>query len=242
MPVAGGIGVALLVGALIAFMAGGEGTPGQEATTPAASASSATATPPSNPSAEAVPAGVTALGQPYVLGNPDAQATLSLWEDMECPACAAFEFEAYNVLTAALNADLIKVEYFIAPTDRAGSVLSALAVGCAADQSRFKDMQMALFTNQFPDNDQGFSPEDIVDIAGLVEVPDLVEFEQCLTSERYAGYAASLIEVGKAQGISSTPEIYLDGRKLPIEELGWEGFVAALGLDPEDYPYEDAAG
>jgi len=239
-----GIGVAALgagllgAGGLILASGFGSTSPPDSPYRPG-TASSTEANPSASPTSTiALPAGVETEGGPYVLGRSGAPTTVTIWEDLECPACAAFEFDAYEALSDALAAGLIQIQYFVAPTDRAGSVLSALAVGCAADQERFKDMQMILYTNQFPDSDKGFNADDIKEMARLVEIPNENEFAECLASEQYLDYVGSVIDRGVEQGISSTPEIYVNGSRILLPDLGWEGFISALGLDPQDYPYD----
>lgn len=184
------------------------------------------------------PKGTSGQGEPYRFGPKSASRTLTIWEDMECPACAAFEYDAYAALTDALSLGELQIEYFIAPTDREGSVASALALGCAADQDRFKEFHSALFANQRPEEEQGFSIDELYELATVTGVKDMEAFATCLETERYAGYVQSIVDRGVEIGLAGTPTLVLDGEVVDLPSVGWEGFIKSLGLDPNDYPYE----
>jgi len=232
------LGMASVIGVVIGATVV-SGQVGEADSRPSASLTSQESGQISTPRNGAHPLGTEGLGQPYVLGREDAKKVLTIWEDMECPACASFEFDSYDILSDALQNGLIAVEYFIAPTPREGSVLSAVALACAANQNNFKDMHMALYVNQFPEEDKGFTPEIIVQIAELTGTNDMEEFRECLVSGQFEDYVASIVDRGVKEGIQSTPFILLDGEELPFAELGWDGFVRSIGLDPADYPYEN---
>lgn len=184
------------------------------------------------------PTGAAGLGEPYRFGPESASRTLAIWEDMECPACAAFEYDAYVALTDALGLGELQIEYFIAPTDREGSVTSALALGCAADQDRFKDFHSALFANQRPDAEEGFTISELYELATVAGVKDVDAFSVCLESARYAEYVQSIVDKGVEIGLAGTPTLILDGNVVDLPSVGWDGFIESLGLDPKDYPYE----
>lgn len=97
---------------------------------------------------------------------------------------------------------------------------------------------MALYVNQFPEEDKGFTPEMIVQIAELIGLDDMDMFRECLVSGKFEDYVASIIDRGVKEQIQSTPFILLDGEELPFADLGWEGFIKSLGLNPANYPYD----
>lgn len=218
--------------------------PGQDSAPSPSSSVTQSISPSPSPTAEqpASPLGTSGLGTPYVFGYSDAPTIVSIWEDTECPSCAAFEFDTYDVLSAAIAEGNVQVHYYVAPTDKTGSMLSTLGLACAADQEKFKDMQLLLYTNQRPAEDVGFTPEQVTELAEAAGVPNMEEFAECFESERYEDYALSIVELGVEAGLQQTPTVFINDEIVTTSAMAWEDFVKRLGLDVADFPYPQDEG
>lgn len=167
---------------------------------------------------QAVPAGVVDdFG--VVVGDPSAPRTITIYEDFQCPICAAFEAEVGDELNAAVEAGKVKVDYRMVSflDDMSGNDYSSRAMNAAAavlDTSGievFKAFHDELFANQPAEQTDG--PDDDALIAEAVEagaeedavrgpIEDKV-FEQWITN------ATDQMSV---DGVNGTPTVFIDGK------------------------------
>ena len=95
-----------------------------------------------------VPAAVSEAEGYGIVLNPSATPKIDVYIDYQCPACRAFEIINGGYLNEVIAQNKAKVVYhpmtFIGPE----SILAANAAACAADESKFVDMNLALFQNQ----------------------------------------------------------------------------------------------
>src|ERR1700685_2619407 len=97
----------------------------------------------------ATPSGHTPEGG-VLLGKPDASRNMVLFEDPQCPYCRQFEELSGPLVTAALDAGGLSVEYrmrcFLGPE----SVRADNALALAAEAGSFDKLRQALFAAQPP--------------------------------------------------------------------------------------------
>jgi protein-disulfide isomerase len=99
------------------------------------------------------------------------------------------------------------------------AVRAAEAAACAADQGAYWRFHDTLFLNQSGPN--SFSDARLKQMAETLEL-DTTAFNQCLDSgEKRAGVEASIAEA-QAQGVDSTPTIFING----TEVAEWHDFNA----------------
>lgn len=159
--------------------------------------------------------GLVPYGAPY--GDaPESAPLLSLWEDFQCPACGSLE-ELNGEGIQSLAADG-KVRLVYRPTaflDRnLGGTSSAQAIaawGCAIDQGKLIEYHNTIFANQ-PAEGEGYTEQQLVSFAeqsGITGVP-LEQFNDCLTSGRYLGWAVNSTQQFYDDDIQGTPAGFLD--------------------------------
>ena len=115
------------------------------------------------------PSGHTPEGG-VLVGHANARHEMILYEDPQCPFCRQFEELNGPVLTAAVSAGSLAVEYRMRCFLGEESVRADNALALAAEAGRFDQLRQALFSAQPPEGSGGFTIEDLLRIgadAGL---------------------------------------------------------------------------
>lgn len=161
------------------------------------------------------------LAVPVEEGDPDAPATILVFEDYLCTHCSAFSLQVKPRLEEEYvqtgKARLVFYDYPLNP--QLGSFLAARAARCAEDQGRFWDYHNRLMRNQRTwGMEQNKIPilEDYAEDLGL----DRGEFSQCLNSGRHAEEVSANLELARALQLPGTPSILVGtaggmSRRLP---------------------------
>ena len=154
-------------------------------------------------------------GKPIVLGRADAPVKLALYEDFHCPHCAEFE-EAYgSVLTAARESGKAEIELYPMSFIDAGSESAANAMACAAEAGFGSSYYEGLFANAT----LRWNDDQLIALANQVAPGDTERFDSCVRNRAHAGWAASIDATADANGVSSTPTLFLDGARLDLANL-----------------------
>jgi predicted DsbA family dithiol-disulfide isomerase len=158
------------------------------------------------------PSGHTAEGG-VLVGRTDASTGMVLFEDPQCPFCRQFEEVIGPVITAALDAGELAVEYrmrcFLGPE----SVRADNALALAAEAGRFDELRHALFAAQPPEGTGGFSDEDLLTLGAYIGLTGS-EFVSGVRSARYAQWVLEREDVYKSQDPQGTPAAWLDGHPM----------------------------
>jgi len=141
-----------------------------------------------------------------------------LFEDPQCPYCRQFEEINGPVITAALDAGALAVEYrmrcFLGPE----SVRADNALVLAAEAGRFNELRQALFAAQPPEGAGGFTIEDLLHLgaeAGLIGS----DFVSGVREARYEKWVLRREAVYQAEDPQGTPAAWLNGRPLDSSAL-----------------------
>ena len=149
-----------------------------------------------------------------LIGDPDAERKLLLFEDPQCPYCRQFEELNADLLTTAVNAAWLSVEYrmrcFLGPE----SVRADNALALAAEAGRFDELRRSLFAAQPREGTGGFTTEDLLRLgadSGLTD-PDFVSG---VSTARFAPWVIRQEAIYQAQDPGGTPAAWINGQ--PIE-------------------------
>lgn len=194
----------------------------------------------------AIPSGVLPTdddlryGVPYGTATPDAPV-LQVWEDFQCPACAAVE--AANGDGIATLAEEGKIQLVWRPAtflDRVNlggdpavansSTRATAAWGCAIDAGKVREYHDALYANHPDPEGTGYTDDQLIAIAGEAGITgaDLDTFTQCLADGTYQGWAANSGATFSEEGIAGTPYALLNGVEVPTEVLADPAALAKL--------------
>lgn len=141
------------------------------------------------------------------LGSPEAEVSIVVFSDFQCPACRGFAALVPRV--REVFGDAISVVYRHYPLERAHPFArtAAIAAECAADQRAFAEYHDALFAGQ---DAIGRVPWTAYAISA--GVPDTALFSRCVRAEETAARVARDIVAGDALGVSGTPTVLVNDR------------------------------
>ncbi|CAL9591716.1 thioredoxin domain-containing protein [Streptomyces sp. Tu 3180] len=167
------------------------------------------------------PSGATGEGGTVIpVGEEDAKATLTVWEDFRCPACKAFE-QAYGPTVQELaEAGRLKVEYHLVTLidggmGGTGSRNAANAAACAQDAGKFDAYHKVLFDNQPMESDDAFADNDrLIELAGKVDGLDTPAFRSCVEDGKHNSWVAKSHDAFQKGGFTGTPTVLFDGENI----------------------------
>ncbi len=161
------------------------------------------------------------------LGNEKAKVALVLYEDFQCPFCAAIsglapDTDAVKYLKqidpnwipfmTGINEYVKNGDVLFAYRDWAflgpESVKSAEAARCAGDQGKFWEYHDYLYTHQNGENKGGFSDSNLKSFAKGLEL-NTSTFDQCLDSGKYTQAVADSKTQGTEAGVTGTPKGFI---------------------------------
>jgi protein-disulfide isomerase len=156
-----------------------------------------------------------AEGKPIVLGNAEAPVKLSLYEDFHCPHCAEFEEEYGPVISEAQDSGKVTLEVYPMSFIDAGSAAAANAMACAAEAGFGSQYHRGLFANPTLQ----WNDDQLIALAKQITAVPGEAFETCVTSRGHESWVNSINAAADANGISSTPTMFLDGTRLDLASL-----------------------
>ncbi|MGO8862224.1 MAG: DsbA family protein [Acidimicrobiales bacterium] len=163
------------------------------------------------------PSGHTPEGG-VLVGNAGASTRMVLFEDPQCPYCRQFEELNGAVITAALDAGELAVEYrmrcFLGPE----SVRADNALALATEAGRFDQLRQVLFAAQPPEGSGGFTTEDLLRLGAEVGLtrPDFVSG---VRDARYEQWVLRREALYQAQDPQGTPAAWLNGSAIDSRVL-----------------------
>ena len=147
-------------------------------------------------------------------GPEDAPVVIEEYADFQCPFCGQFASGPEKQLEEAYaGTGQVRFEYnnfaFIGNESRQ----AAEAAKCAGEQGQFWQYHDTLFLNQNGENQGAFRNDALVAFADALGL-DVSAFEDCLSSNRFANDVQAETNAGRAQGVQSTPTLFVNGEKV----------------------------
>ena len=143
-------------------------------------------------------------------GDPNAPITITEYSDFQCPYCRIF-FENTEALllekyvaTGTVYFVYKSVGEFIGPESKA----AAEAAYCAGDQGKFWEMHDILFANQTGENVGAYTDRRLEVFADEIGL-DRAEYDDCVSSGKYAELADQDAADATAAGIQATPSFVI---------------------------------
>ena len=163
-------------------------------------------------------------GTKVIIGKADAENTLKLYEDPRCPVCAQFEQSVGETIHKDLKDGKYKVEYigatFLDGTDGEGSknALSALGAALNVSTDAFLEYKTALYSPKYhpQETDDKFKDDAyLIKVANTVDaLKDNKKFQKDVEDGTFDRWALELAERFDKDGVSGTPTLVLNGKKL----------------------------
>lgn len=141
------------------------------------------------------------------MGSDTAKVKMVVFSDFECGFCKTFAVETLPKLKADfVDKGLLRIEFRDLPLDMHKNAPAAAEAGaCANEQGRFWELHDLFFHNQ-----QHLSDAYINAAAQKLSL-DEQRFTQCLESHRHKAGIDKDMEDARAQGITGTPTIIING-------------------------------
>ncbi len=141
-----------------------------------------------------------------------------LFEDPQCPYCRQFEEVNGPLISAAVGARELAVEYrmrcFLGPE----SVRADNALALAAEAGRFDELRRALFGAQPPEGTGGFTSQDLVRLGAHVGLTDS-DFASGVREARYETWVLRQERRYQSEDPQGTPAAWLDGSPIDSSVL-----------------------
>ena len=181
-----------------------------------------------------LPTGVQSSDYGVAYGTPKPGApTLDVYEDFQCPACAAFEpTNGYRLVDLAKQGKVKLVWHPAAFLDVAratdnqaagnpnSSKRATAAWGCAIDAGVAAEFHKTVFANQPKTEGQGFSDITLLSLGSQVVPRSKVSaFVDCVNSGKYLQWAAASAAQFDKNGITQTPTLFINGKEQKSEVL-----------------------
>lgn len=161
---------------------------------------------------------------PVAVGKRSAPATLAIYEDFRCPACAQFERTFRDTIQELTEEGTLRTDYHlvtIIDTNMRGegSARAANAAACARDEGRFSDYHDVLFDNQPPETEDAFADTDhLIELAGEVEGLDNPDFRSCVEGGDHDRWVDRSNAAFLDSGFQATPTVLLNGEDVYGEQ------------------------
>jgi hypothetical protein len=173
------------------------------------------------------PSGHTSDGG-VLVGNAEATKNMVLFEDPQCPYCRRFEELHGPLITRAVEAGGVAIEYrmrcFLGPE----SVRADNALALAAEVGRFDELRRELFATQPPEGTGGFATEDLLHVGAQVGLTGH-DFVTGVREARYEQWVLEREARYQAEDPQGTPAAWLNGYPMdPHVLFDRRAFEAAL--------------
>ncbi|WP_338059659.1 DsbA family protein [Streptomyces nanshensis] len=158
--------------------------------------------------------------KPIAVGKRDAPATLTVYEDFRCPACAQFERQFSGTIRGLEKRGKLRAEYHLVTIiddnlGGRGSHRAANAAACARDEGKFRQYHDVLYRNQPPERSDAFSSAKLLTkLAGKVDGLYGARFRGCVEGATHEAWVKKTAAQFKKSGHQSTPTVLLDGEDI----------------------------
>jgi protein-disulfide isomerase len=153
------------------------------------------------------------------LGDPNAPATIDVFEDFQCPACQRFtentEPLVIQNLVATGKARYVFHNYPFLDDQSVNkeSDQTANAAMCANEQDKFWEMHSILYANQGAENMGSFSNRRLQAMAESIGL-DMEAFNSCFDANKFEAEIQADLELAEQMGVSGTPTVFVNGRRV----------------------------
>lgn len=151
------------------------------------------------------------------IGKADAPVVIYEFADFQCGGCSQFaSFVTPLIKERLVEPGLVRYVYYDFPlvSIHRNAFLAARAGRCANDQDQFWGYHDLLYGRQPRWSNDGNAAALFVEYAAEAGL-DEGEFESCLRSDRFAEEVTRSLKLGESLGITGTPTIIVNGKRLP---------------------------
>ena len=184
----------------------------------------------------ATPSGVTD-GYSIVVGPADAATTITVYEDLQCPVCQAFEQATGEQVNGGVASGDVRVEYrLVSFLDGASSnayssrALNALLVTLdTTGVEAFKQLHDALYADQPAEGSAGPDDEALIQ-AAVTAGADEAAVSGPIRDKAYEQWITNATDAMSTNGVTGTPTVFVDGERVQgTTQDAIDAVLAAVG-------------
>jgi hypothetical protein len=179
----------------------------------------------------ATPSGHTPEGG-VLVGHGSARQSMVLFEDPQCPYCRQFEELNGTLITVALAAGELVVEYRMRCFLGQESVRADNALALAAEVGPFDELRKALFAAQPAEGTGGFTTDELVRLGAQIGLTS-PHFVAGVHGARYEDWVLRQEALYQREDPKGTPAAWLNGSPIHSSVLfNPLAFASSLGVKP----------
>lgn len=161
--------------------------------------------------ATTLPPAITQNG--HARGPANAPVTIEEWADFQCPACGQFaRIVAPQLLSTYVAKGQVQIVFHHMAFLGQESSWAAEAAECAGEQGKFFEYHDKLYASQAGENRGAFSKDNLKRFG--TEIGLAPSFAACVDSGRYAQAVRDDTKAGEGRGVTATPTLFINGRKI----------------------------
>ncbi|MFG2140642.1 thioredoxin domain-containing protein [Streptomyces sp. NPDC048650] len=169
-------------------------------------------------------------GTEILIGDPKAEQTLEVFEDIRCPACAGFEQSTGPELLKDIKEGRFKVRFTmysfidgLGGGEGSKNALSALGAALDVSPDAFLKYKTALYSaKNHPDERDDVYAKDSALLKVAAEVPELKNnkaFEQAVKKGTYDRWTMDMTALFGRKGVKGTPTFMHGDKKLVMDKI-----------------------
>jgi protein-disulfide isomerase len=186
-------------------------------------------------SGAATPANTVDNGQVIAVGSSSAPVTIDLYEDFQCPVCRNFESTTGSTMAQLVSAGTVQLHYHgMAFLDTSANeqystraLNAAGAVVNAAGPDVYQKFHDLLYANQPPETGSGLTDAQLITYAQQAGASGTA-VEQQINDLTYGDWVKNVTDQASKDGVTATPTVLVDGKKLDPAQLTPDGVTAAV--------------
>jgi protein-disulfide isomerase len=146
------------------------------------------------------------------LGEDDAEVTVSVFQDVQCPRCADYQATVIDPLIAEqVRTGEIKLEFRNYPLGEKPVTLGAIATAAAIEQDRGWQYADLFLRNLEQVPEQGVNEEFLGEIAGSVPKLDVAAWEEAYDGEEATARAEEDVQLATDLRFTANPALIVEG-------------------------------
>nr|WP_238354719.1 thioredoxin domain-containing protein [Kribbella sandramycini] len=172
----------------------------------------------------AVITGPGEAGKGVTVGKAGAKAQLEIYLDFRCPHCAEFEESTGGVVDKLVQDGTATLTYwplaFVNP-DASPRLANAFAAAAANGKA------LSYADEMYNDFSKSWTTDQLLELGKQLGVGD-AKFQEAVRQNTYGGWVESIGKAADARGVTGTPAVFVNGKKLEDDALTAAGLQAAV--------------
>ncbi len=178
----------------------------------------------------ATPAYINPAKDGVALVSAPGRPVVDFYVNYQCAHCRDFENEVAPLVEQWITDRTVQLVYHPVPSSSSAnsddySTRASSAAGCAADSGKLHEFNKALFAKPLPKTEAEAGNDRLIQVGNEAGLTDAT-FAQCVQAGTYKGWAHHVADGFIKQGLSETPTVLINGKKVKPES--GETWTAAL--------------